>query len=117
MAAAQTKPASGPVAPGTVPTEVQRHIDKVTSCLAAGVQVKGEAAGCKTLAAQMAALHVPGVSIAVIHNGVIEWAEGFGVTQVGGAPVDADTLFQAGSISKPVSAMAALREVQDKKRT
>jgi CubicO group peptidase (beta-lactamase class C family) len=115
MAAAQTKPASGPVASGTVPAEVQRHIDKVTSCLAAGVQLKGEAAACKTLAAQMATLHVPGVSIAVIHNGVIEWAEGFGVTQVGGAPVNANTLFQAGSISKPLSAMAALREVQDKK--
>ena len=32
----------------------------------------------------MAALHVPGVSIAVIHHGAIEWAQGFGVMSVGG---------------------------------
>ena len=34
---------------------------------------------------------------------------------LGGAPVTAETLFQAGSISKPVSAMAALRLVQEGK--
>jgi len=60
----------------------------------------------------MAQLHIPGVSIAVIHRGTIEWSAGFGVKELGGAPVDADTLFQAGSISKPVAAMAALHEVQ-----
>jgi CubicO group peptidase (beta-lactamase class C family) len=60
----------------------------------------------------MAALHVPGVSIAVIHHGVIEWAQGLGVTRLAGSPVTADTMFQAGSISKPVAAMAALRLVQ-----
>jgi hypothetical protein len=31
--------------------------------------------------------HVPGVSIAVIHHSAIEWAQGFGVAQVGGGPV------------------------------
>jgi len=60
----------------------------------------------------MIADRVPGVSIAVIHNGEIEWAQGFGVVRLGGEPVTAETLFQAGSISKPVSAMAALRLVQ-----
>jgi CubicO group peptidase (beta-lactamase class C family) len=63
----------------------------------------------------MAALHVPGVSIAVIHNGKVEWARGFGVTSVGGAPVTPETLFQAASISKPVAAMAVLRLVQSGK--
>ncbi len=63
----------------------------------------------------MAELHVPGVSIAVIHNGAIEWAQGFGVKSLGGAPVTAETLFQAGSISKPVSALAALKLVEEKK--
>jgi CubicO group peptidase (beta-lactamase class C family) len=60
----------------------------------------------------MAADHVPGVSVAVIHNGAIEWALGFGVVRLGGAPVTAETLFQAGSISKPVAAMAALHLVE-----
>ena len=63
----------------------------------------------------MGELHVPGVSIAVVHNGVIEWAQGFGVQRLGGPPVTAGTLFQAGSISKPLAAMAALHLVQEGK--
>lgn len=63
----------------------------------------------------MAELHIPGVSIAVVHNGTIEWAKGFGVRQIGGDPVNPDTLFQAGSISKPLAAMGALHLVQEKK--
>lgn len=63
----------------------------------------------------MATLHVHGVSIAVIHNGRIAWARGFGVERVGGPPVTAETLFQAGSISKPVAALAALHLVQEGK--
>lgn len=61
----------------------------------------------------MAADRVPGVSVAVIRRGAIDWARGFGVTGVGGMPVTTETLFQAGSISKPVAAMAALRLVQE----
>ncbi len=76
------------------------------------VIVKGEPAATAKLADRMAALHVPGVSIAVIHDGRIEWARGFGVTRSGGPPVTPDTLFQAASISKPVAAMAVLHLVQ-----
>lgn len=61
----------------------------------------------------MSQLHVLGLSVAVIHNGSIEWARGFGLKQQGGSPVASDTLFQAGSISKPVAAMAALHLVQE----
>ena len=47
---------------------------------------------------------VPGVSIAVINNGEIEWAKGYGVTEAGGTQaVMTDTVFQACSVSKPVS--------------
>lgn len=57
--------------------------------------------------------HIPGVSIAVIKNYQLIWAKGFGVaddeTQ---KPVTEKTLFQAGSISKPVTAIAVLKSVQ-----
>lgn len=56
-------------------------------------------------------LHVPGVSIAVIHGGGIQ-ARGFGAATIGGPPVTPETLFQAASISKPVTAVAALALVQ-----
>jgi CubicO group peptidase (beta-lactamase class C family) len=55
----------------------------------------------------------PGVSIAVIRGGKVVLAKGYGVLEAGGtARVDPDTLFQAASISKPVTAMAALHMSQ-----
>ena len=100
-----------------VSPEAPQHMEKVTSCLQPMVVVKDEPTPCPTLSKRMTELHIPGVSIAVIHNGSIEWARGFGVKQSGGEPISADTLFQAGSISKPLAAMAALRLVQEKKLT
>jgi CubicO group peptidase (beta-lactamase class C family) len=64
----------------------------------------------------MRTYEVPGVSVAVFTNFQIEWAKGFGIASVATRqPVDAQTLFQAASISKPVAAAAALRLVQDGK--
>ena len=95
--------------------EVQQHIQHVTSGLIGQIVIKGDEHATHTLADRMKELNVPGVSIAVLHNGKIEWARGFGVRNLGGDPVDAETLFQAGSISKPLAAMACLRLVQQGK--
>ena len=94
-------------------TDVQRHIEKVVGCLRTPVVVQGDP--CITLEKRMEELHVPGVSIAVIHDGKIEWAKGFGVAVVGGVAVTPETMFQAGSISKPVAAMGTLKLVEEKK--
>lgn len=102
---------------GTVASqaETQATIEKVVGCLPPPVIVKGETPPCRTLSKRMADLHIPGVSIAVIHHGAIEWARGYGVRQLSGSPVTTDTIFQAGSISKAVAALAALRLVQNGK--
>ena len=56
---------------------------------------------------------VPGLSVAVIDNFKIAWAKAYGVTQAGGVtPVTVHTLFQAGSISKPVAATGTLYLVE-----
>ena len=56
------------------------------------------------------------MSLAVIKDGVIVKAKGYGVTALqGGVPVTVDTLFQAGSDSKAVAAMGALSLVDQKK--
>ena len=67
-----------------------------------------------TLRQVMERFRVPGVSVAVIKDFDIHWTKGYGVADVEtGAPVEANTLFQAASISKPVAAMAVMRAVQD----
>jgi CubicO group peptidase (beta-lactamase class C family) len=71
-----------------------------------------------SLADRMRFHHVEGVSIAVIRDSKIEWAKGYGMADAEAKQaVTAATLFQAGSISKPVAAMGALVLVQDGKLT
>ena len=56
---------------------------------------------------------VPGIGMAVIEDNRIVFARGYGVTEAGGgARVTPATLFLAGSISKPVSAVGALSLVE-----
>ena len=54
-------------------------------------------------------LNVPGVSISVIWNFAVHWSKGFGTADaLSPRPVTPRTLFQAASISKPVTAVAAV---------
>ena len=95
--------------------QLKEEIERVQKGLLPAAVVKGSPIRNMTLADRMFAYHVTAVSIAVIHNNAIRWSQGFGTLKVGGAPVTADTLFQAASISKPVTAVAALRLVQSGK--
>jgi len=55
---------------------------------------------------------VPGLSIAIVRDGHIELQRAYGVKDAAsGAPVDADTVFEAASLSKPVFAYAVLKLV------
>ncbi len=57
----------------------------------------------------MASTHVPGVSVAVVENGEYEWGSGFGVADVeNNAPASEHTLFRLASISKSLTATAAM---------
>ena len=68
----------------------------------------------RSLQERMAYFHTPGVSIAVIKDFKLEWAQGFGLRNVRTARiVTIKTLFQAASISKPIFALAVMRLVQD----
>jgi len=64
---------------------------------------------------RMAHYHVPGLSLAFIHNGTVEWTQAFGVARVGHEPVTPETLFLASSIGMPVTAVAVLRLVEQGK--
>ncbi len=56
---------------------------------------------------------VPGVSVTVIKDFEIHWTKGYGIADVEtGSEVNEGTLFQAASISKPVTAMAVLKAAE-----
>ncbi|HJY36697.1 MAG TPA: serine hydrolase, partial [Steroidobacteraceae bacterium] len=94
---------------------MEQRIARIESDLLPAVLVKGESRQPAKLADRMQELHVPAVSIAVINDGRIEWARAYGVTRIGGPPATPNTLFQAASISKPVSALAVMQLVQEGK--
>ncbi len=95
---------------------LDERIRRVENGLLAPVIIKGEPSAAMKLADRMQFYKTPGVSVAVINNGKIEWARGYGVLEAGGNRlVTPETLFQAASISKPVAAFAALRLVQENK--
>ena len=55
----------------------------------------------------MSATGVPGVAVAVVSHDQVVFAKGYGVRTVGQpAKVDTDTVFQLGSMSKPISSTA-----------
>ena len=76
--------------------------------------VRGENLPAVSIEERMRHLNVPGVSVAVINDGKLEWAKAYGFAdKEDNVLATAETLFQAASVSKPVAAMAALKLVQD----
>lgn len=89
------------------------HIAAIENGLVPPVVIKGRPAPTSTLAKRMAQTKVPGVSIAFFDHGRVVWAKGYGLADIAsGRPVTPETMFQAGSISKPLTAVAALRLVE-----
>ena len=99
-------PTTQPAAPSDLRARVERKI-------LPAVQVVGEDVAF-TLAERMAKYRVPGISIAVFDKYKLVWAGAYGVTDVETkTPVSETTLFQAGSISKSVNALAVMLAVAD----
>ena len=70
--------------------------------------------GSFTMAELLQRTKVPGVSVAVIKDSAIHFAKAYGLADIGAKrPVEVGTLFQAASISKPVTAMATARLAQE----
>jgi len=96
------------------PTEAAR-IARVEQGLSP-ITIPGEEPRKLSLTQWMELYGVPGVSIAVFDKGALVWAKSYGVKHAGGSEaVTVDTLFQAASISKPVTAMAAMHHAEKRK--
>jgi CubicO group peptidase (beta-lactamase class C family) len=95
-------------------SSVQPRIERIEKGLLPRVLIKGDPGW--TIQERMKFYKVPGVSIAVINDFKVEWARGYGVKDIEtNEPVTTETLFQAASISKPVTAMTALKRVEQGK--
>ena len=93
---------------------VETQIKRVEHGLLPPVLIKGDPSW--SIEERMKQWKVPGLSLAVVKDFKIDWARGYGVKDIETKePVTTETLFQAGSISKPVAAMVALKRVQDGK--
>lgn len=92
---------------------MQARIARVEQGLSTRIVIKGAAERKMSLVERMAYHQVPAVSIALISDGRVEWARAYGVSDVGGTqPVGPQTLFQAGSVSKAITAIGALQLVE-----
>ena len=92
---------------------LEQRIERVESGLLPPVVIKGETPLRMRLDERMKFYKTPGVSVAVINDGKVEWARGYGLLKVNGQQrVNTETLFQAASISKTFTALATLQLVE-----
>ena len=113
IGSAQSTPAPGK---STQPADNAEHIQRIEENAAVISQGENKSLIRLSLQDLMEKFKVPGLSIAVIDNFQVIWTKGYGVIGADSkAPVTPKTLFQAGSISKPVTATAALYMVEQGK--
>src|SRR5438874_608694 len=82
-ARSETSRADSATARADAVDDTTTHIDRVVNGLRPPVEIEGKPATRWTLTERMTNYKVPGVSIAVIQNGRIAWARGFGVKEAG----------------------------------
>ena len=70
------------------------RIERIVGALTPALVIEGDPIETQTLAERMQHHEVPGVSVAVVHGGEIEWARGWGLANVENqTPVTPDTIF------------------------
>lgn len=88
--------------------QLQEKIARIENGLQPNLQIVDQNIPLINIEERMRELRIPGVSIAVLNNGNIEWAKGYGFADMSEErAVTTETLFLAGSISKPVAALHA----------
>lgn len=96
-----------------MPNQIEK-IKQIENGLRPKYFVKGDK--LKSIDEVMKEMHIPGISVAIINNFEVVWSKGYGIADIETKqPVDENTIFQAASISKPVTAMAVMKMVQDGK--
>lgn len=99
-----------------LPSLIVRGHDSSAASMIARIEAPqpGESAGDSLdIANLLNKHHVPGISVAIIKDFQLHWTKAYGLSDAETrAPADSTTLFQAASISKPVTALAVVRAAQ-----
>ena len=99
----------------TYSPEVLQLIKQVENSLAPAI-IFGDSIPAVNLEVRMKETHIMGLSIAVIKDYKVQWAKGYGWADVESKRrVDANTRFQAASISKSLNSMGQLKLIQQGK--
>ena len=89
------------------------RIRSVEKGLLRAIFLKGDKPEKMNLTERMRFYRVPAVSLAVLNKYRVEWTRAYGVKEMGTSfPATEDTLFQAGALSQPLAAVAALHFVE-----
>jgi len=89
---------------------IKDKISRIENGLLPAVLIEGEKNISYSINERMQYFDVPGLSIAVIKANKIEWTKSYGVKEKGtNDSVTLNTLFQAASLSKSITAMITLK--------
>ena len=96
------------------PAEESKEANLLKTGLAERIRIEGQEVDFQSLAQRQALYNVPGVSVAYMKNGQLAWTTQSGVKDLTTElVVDENTVFQAGSISKPAFAAVLMKYRQD----
>jgi CubicO group peptidase (beta-lactamase class C family) len=90
--------------------DLNKKIQAVENGLKQSILIKDQHTPSMNILERMRYYKVPAISMAVINNGKIDWVKAYNISKDN--VVTSQTMFQAGSISKPISAVVALSLVE-----
>ncbi|MFT6842632.1 MAG: CubicO group peptidase (beta-lactamase class C family) [Psychroserpens sp.] len=94
--------------------DISTDINTIENGLLPSIKIEGKSIKKYNILERMEHYNVPGVSIAIVENREVRWAKGYGMANTESKiEVNSNTIFQAGSISKPLAALAALKLVEE----
>ena len=100
--------------PKDIPDYSERY-ERIINGIQPSLQIEGEEIPTFSIEERLKEKGIPGMSLAVYHDGEI-WSSTYGMADVGeNRKVDHATMFLAGSISKPVAAIRAHQLVEEGK--
>ncbi len=96
--------------------DLKARIKRIENGLMPSLQIKGKPIQTFNINERLKQLGIPGISVAFVNNGKMEWSRAYGMADVAtNRPMTTETLLLAGSISKPIAALRAHQMVESGK--